>query len=164
MRNTHAAVVWIVSILQELNIPFEIDGGLAAHIYGAARELADIDINVPQERFEELVPHIREYLHFGPSQYKDEHWDLYMMTVNYAGQNIDISALGNMRYYDHETNEWKDFPSDMSDVRNMAYDNMDLPFVNEIKLMIYKQQLGRGVDRKDVRMMEDQLFKESPQK
>ncbi|MDP3696632.1 MAG: hypothetical protein Q8R55_01210, partial [Candidatus Taylorbacteria bacterium] len=91
MRHTEVALKWIVDILRDLKIPFEIDGGLAAEAYGSKRELADIDINVLQEDFYKIVPQVKEYLKFGPGWYKDEHWRLYMITIKYAGQNIDIS-------------------------------------------------------------------------
>lgn len=157
MRHTETALKWIVGILNELNVPFEIDGGMAAEAYGSKRELADIDINVSEEDFYKIVPLVKNYLHFGPEWYRDEHWELLMMTMKYAGQNIDIGALEQMRYFDAESKKWIDFPADLSEVRMMDWMGMKLPFINEVKLMIYKQQLGRGVDRKDVRAMIGQL-------
>lgn len=157
MRHTETALKWIVGILRNLKIPFEIDGGLAAEAYGSERELADIDINVSREDFDKIVPLVKEYLKFGPDWYKDEHWNIYMMTIKYAGQNIDISALGRVHFYDKEKKEWQDFPSDMSGTRIINLMGMELPFINEMKLMIYKQKLGRGVDLKDVHAMTDQL-------
>ena len=160
MRNTKAALAWIVGILNELKIPFEIDGGLAAEMYGSDRELVDIDINIPEDQFGRLGPLVKEYITFGPKQYKDENWDLYMMTLKYAGQNIDIGTLGNMKYFDKKEGVWKDVSPDLSDCRIMDYMGMKLPFVNEIKLMIYKQGLDRGVDKKDLHAVEGQLRKE----
>lgn len=158
MRNTKAGLAWIVGILRKENIAFEVDGGLAAELYGTKRELADIDLNVPEEDFYKIVPFVKEYIVYGPAYYEDEHWKLLMMSLKYAGQNIDIGAVETMQYFDAETNEWKHISSDLSDVRMMEYMGMQLPVINEIKLMIYKQQLGRGVDRKDVAGMEEQLF------
>ena len=157
MRHTATALRWIVDILNDLQIPFEIDGGLAAQAYGSERELADIDINVPEERFSEIIPKVKEYIRFGPGWYRDEHWELLMITLKYAGQNIDIGALGRIQYFDKETKQWIEFPSDLESVRWMDFMEQKLPFVNEIKLMIYKQKLGRGVDRKDVRNMTRRL-------
>ncbi|MBI3572466.1 hypothetical protein HY091_02975 [Candidatus Kaiserbacteria bacterium] len=157
MRHTETALRWIVGILNELQIPFEIDGGLAAELYGSPRELADIDINVPQENFEKIVPRVREYLTFGPGWYRDEHWECYMMTMKYVGQNIDVSALGHMRYFDKNAGAFVDFPADLSAARVMEYDGMSLPFINEKTLLRYKALIGRGVDRKDVRAMEREL-------
>jgi len=157
MRHTETALKWIVGILNELKVPFEIDGGMAAEAYGAKRELADIDINVTEEGFYKIVPLVKEYLHFGPAWYRDEHWELLMMTVKYAGQNIDISPVEQMKYFDEASNQWIEFPADLSQARTMEWMGMQLPFINEVKLMIYKQQLGRGVDKKDVQGMLRQL-------
>lgn len=157
MRNTRAALSWIVSILKQSNMPFEIDGGLAAEMYGSKRELADIDINVSSDDFEKLAPLVQEHATFGPDWYKDDHWNLYMVTLNYAGQTIDIGALGKMKFFDKKSKEWKDFPDGLSDCRVMNYLGMDLPVINERKLMIYKDELARGVDVKDVSAMGDRL-------
>ncbi|HEV7449268.1 MAG TPA: hypothetical protein VGP13_01885 [Candidatus Paceibacterota bacterium] len=157
MRHTHTALHWIVGILNELKAPYEIDGGMAAEAYGVNRELADIDINVSEEDFYKIVPKVHEYIHFGPAWYRDEHWELLMMTIKYAGQNIDISPVEQMRYFDHEAGQWVQFPTDLSEVRVMEWDGMQLPFINEVKLMIYKKQINRGVDKKDVTGMLERL-------
>jgi len=41
MQNTEAAFRWIVDILQQKKIPFQITGGFAAHIYGAQRPIKE---------------------------------------------------------------------------------------------------------------------------
>ncbi len=153
MRHTEAALRWVVDILHKEHIPFEIDGGLAAEMYGAKRELADIDINVG-EGFDRILPHVREYIHYGPTHYEDDQWRVYLMTIKFAGQNIDISPLDQMSYYDPQEKVWVPFSTDLSNVRVMRYLDMDLPFIAEEKLIAYKEIMGRGVDRKDVRGME----------
>lgn len=157
MRHTETALKWIVSILNDLEAPFEIDGGMAAQAYGAKRELADIDINVLEKDFYKIVPLVKEHIHFGPAWLRDDRWELLMMTLKYAGQNIDISPVEQMKYLDTSSGQWMTFPSDLSDVRMMDWMGMKLPFINEVKLMVYKEQLGRGVDKKDIRDMLDQL-------
>ncbi len=157
MRNTKSALSWIVQILNELNIEFEIDGGLAASVYGSTRALADIDINIEKKDFNLLVPKVKQYIKYGPELYKDAHWELYLLTLKYAGQIIDIGAVDEMKYFSRKTQSWKNFPSDLSEVRIMNYMGMNLPFINEIKLMIYKDELSRGVDIKDDLDMAKQL-------
>ncbi len=158
MRNTDKAFKWIIELLNKEGIPFEIDGGLAAKFYGSDRELADIDINITKKGFNKLLPLVQEYTTFGPARYKDNNWDLTLMSLKYAGQNIDISPLGEIKYFDKEDGVWLDFPNEFDDVRIMDYLGMKIPVVNEIKLMIYKKQLGRGVDKKDYKSMLNKLI------
>ena len=158
MRSTHAALKWIVTLLEERDIPYEIDGGFAAKLYGTERDLADIDINVYEKDFNILIPLVKDYLVYGPENYKDNQWEILLMTVEYAGQKIDIGALETIKYFDSEDNVWVDFPSDLSKCRAMTYEGMVLPVINEVEFMIYKKKLGRGVDIKDVYGMEDALL------
>ncbi len=159
MRNTIAALKWIVELLERMHIPFEIDGGLAAKLYGEDRELADIDINIPLKDFHRLVPFLEEYIIYGPAQYKDNNWDLLMASIKYSGQTIDISAFGKTKYFNQKEGKWIDFSEDLSKVRIMEYEGIKVPVINEVKLMIYKTELSRGVDKKDVRGMINNLFK-----
>ena len=62
MKNTQAAFHWIVNILKTHNIPFHVAGGLAAKSYGAQRELADIDLDIPEDRFEDIIPEVQKYI------------------------------------------------------------------------------------------------------
>ena len=64
-RDTEAALRWIVRILQEGNIPFQITGGFAARMYGSMRALADIDIDVAGNRLNELAELVKEYSKYG---------------------------------------------------------------------------------------------------
>ena len=42
MKDTESSFRWIINILQNNNIPFQIEGGFASRLYGSNRELADI--------------------------------------------------------------------------------------------------------------------------
>lgn len=153
MRNTKEALIWITNILNKLEIPFEIDGGMAANLYGADRELADIDINVPLEHFHKITPLVKEYIIYGPLKYKDDNWDDLMMTLKYLEQDIDICALGDMKYFDSINKKWMDIPSDLSNVKMMKYEDIEVPVIDKQTLIDYKKVLDREVDRIDVEFM-----------
>ncbi|MFA5770858.1 MAG: hypothetical protein WC894_05195 [Patescibacteria group bacterium] len=153
MRDTKKALIWITDILKKENIPFEIDGGMAANIYGVKRKLADIDINVPLEHFNKITLHVKEYITYGPLKYKDDHWDDLMMTLKYSEQDIDICALGDMKYYDSINNQWVDMPSDLSNVVFKEYEGVLVPVIDKETLINYKKALNREVDQIDVDYM-----------
>lgn len=70
--NAKKAFRWIVNILKKQKIPFQITGGLAAQVYGSKRRLNDIDIEIPENRFNDILPDVKKYIDFGPAQYIDE--------------------------------------------------------------------------------------------
>src|SRR3989339_2139307 len=106
MKNTEKAFKWIVGILQENKIPFQLSGGFAARIYGSDRPLYDIDIEVPDSYFDKLLPFIKDYLIYGPQRYLDETFDLLLMTLKYEGQKIDISGCETDKLFNHQTRRW----------------------------------------------------------
>ena len=79
MKDTKKALHWIVKLLTTNEIPFQILGGFAARAYGARRELADIDIEVPSVSFRKLCDLVKEHITQGPMIYKDDimEWDQY---------------------------------------------------------------------------------------
>ena len=91
-KNFKSAFKWIVDILRENHIPFQISGGLAAKMYGSKRRLYDIDVDIPDHLLRRLVSRVKPYVIFGPARFKDECWNLKLMTLKYHGQLIDISG------------------------------------------------------------------------
>lgn len=83
MKNPKKAFRWIINILKKHQVPFQITGGLAAQAYGSKRPLNDIDIDIPEDRFNEIVPNVKDYITYGPAHFIDERWDLFLLTLNY---------------------------------------------------------------------------------
>lgn len=156
MKNTEAALLWIVSILQKHDIPFQIGGGFAARVYGSQREIADIDIAIPEKKFEILLPDIKEYLIAGPEHYIDKEWDLQLMTVSYGGQEIEFAGAYEKKFFDREKQEWVMFPSDFSSSEYREVYGIKVPLMEKQKLIKYKKMLAREVDLEDVRGLEIQ--------
>jgi hypothetical protein len=157
MKNTEAAFKWIVGVLRSHEIPFQITGGLAARIYGAQRELADIDITIPEDRMSELAGLVREYSTFGPERYQDAQYDLMLMTLTYEGQEIDIDPE-TARIFDVATGQWITSTTDVSEATIKELYGLPVPVIPVHDLIAHKSKLGREVDLKDVQDLEELGF------
>lgn len=152
MKDTARALNWIIRILRKRRMPFQIFGGLAARAYGAKRTLVDIDIAVPNSRFGEIPPDIRRYITDGPRRYRDRNWDLLLVTLRYAGQEIDI--VGDpIRIYDARARKWRKHVANFAKPTYCKLYRLTLPVVPKRILISWKRRLGRRVDLADVRAL-----------
>lgn len=154
MRNTKKALVWITNILQKYDIPFQITGGLAVRIYGSARKLADIDIDIPEEGFKKIQDDVSPYIIFGPGKYKNKHWDLFLMTLNYNGQEIDLCGTNKTKMYNMKDKVWVKQNIDLSKSTHTNIYGLYLPIVSRDELLAYKKIVARDVDLLDSKFLE----------
>ena len=152
MKNTKEAFLWITDILEKNNIQFKISGGFAAKIYGCTRELADIDIDIPEKYIDLVAKEVSKYITYGPDQYKDDNWDLKLLTLQYEGQEIDI-ASAEAKIFNAESNKWEDSVSDLNRNTIMEVYGKKVPVETIDKLIEYKTKLARDVDIEDVRQL-----------
>ncbi len=152
--NPKKAFHWIVDILKRHDIPFEIDGGLAARAYGAERELVDIDLVIPEDRFDEIIPEVEAYIQFGPSQFVDDKWNLLLMTLDYEGQSIDIAGSEHQKYFDETKHEWISSPADFSKSERKLIFGEEVGVIPKERLIEEKRHLGREVDLIDLEFLE----------
>lgn len=150
MNHAKEALVWITNIIKKHNIPFQIAGGLAVNAYGSTRELIDIDIDIPEEDFEKITDEIAPFIIFGPSKFKDEDWDMLLLTLNYHGQAIDLSGAFETKIYDKANKTWVKIVNDFAKVKYKNMDGLDLPIIEREALIAYKKILSRPVDLLDV--------------
>lgn len=152
MKNTEAAFYWITEILENNKIPYKISGGMAAKIYGVTRELADIDIEIENKDLNIVSELVKPYLIFGPTNYKDEYWDLTLMTLTYLGQDIDISGSP-ANLYNKNTKQWEQCSPVLENVEVKEVYGKKVPVESLESLIAYKTILGREVDQEDVRQL-----------
>jgi hypothetical protein len=150
MRDTQSAFIWIVGILKDLNIPFQISGGLAARVYGATRDLQDIDIEIPESCFEIITEKVRDFITFGPAIWQDDHWDCLLVTLNYCGQEIDLSGAYKSKIFNAEKRKWQDLLTDYSRASPQSIFNTSVPVISKEDLTKYKKILSRPVDVLDI--------------
>ncbi len=150
MRDIKASLNWITDILKELKIPFHIAGGLAAIAHGSNRELLDIDIDIPENKFDLLKERVNGFIVNGPSHVKDEHWDLLLITLNHYGQVIDISGAYQTKIFNQETQEWCQISTNFLNSELIEIFGLKVPVISREELLAYKKILARTVDLVDI--------------
>lgn len=154
-KNTEAAFKWIVGLLQKHSIPFQISGGFAARLYGSQRDLNDIDIGIPDDRFAELLPDVEGYITYGPAQYVDDQWDLKLMSLRYESQNIDIAGRTEIKFFDTSTQSWVPGYRDLLNSEIKEVFGLTVPVIPKEALIAYKKKLMREVDTLDLQVLEN---------
>lgn len=151
MKDTQNALKWIVYLLQEKNIPFQISWWFAARIYGSDRPLYDIDIEIPDRFFDILLPDIKEYLIYGPQRYIDENYDLLLMTLKYTWQEIDISWSDTDKFFNATAQERESCNTNIADAVEKEIDWLLIPLIPLQNLIAYKQKIRRPEDLVDIK-------------
>lgn len=135
---------WIVGILNKNKIPYRIGGGFAAHVYGATRPVNDIDISLSGKYFDIIVPEVKEYITAGPKHYLNAKWDCDTLSMDYHGQQIDMTDVDTLRMSNKEETEWhqtKDlyrmYPNILVDVNGV-----EVSLIDPRDLVAYKKHLG----------------------
>jgi hypothetical protein len=142
-KKTITAFKWIVNILKKHRIPFQISGGFAGKIYGSKRPVHDIDIDLPENRFREILTEVKKYIIFGPSKYKSDAWDLYLMTLDYKGQLIDIGGSEKEKVCDIRNCKWRRIPTNFSTAKEIVVFGKKVPVIDPKELIEYKSYLCR---------------------
>ncbi len=142
-KKTIRAFRWIVGILRKHNVPFQISGGFSAKVYGSRRPVHDIDIDIPENKFRVILPEVKRYIVYGPSKYKSDAWDLYLMTLNYHGQLLDIGGAFDEKVCDIRTEKWRSIPTNFHNAKEMSVFGLKVPVINPHELVEYKSYLCR---------------------
>lgn len=142
---------WIVTILDRNKIPYKIGGGFAAKVYGSPREVNDIDISLSGEYFDMIVSEVSDYITAGPKHYLNEKWDCNTLSVNYQGQDIDMTDVDTLKMTNLEKTEWFNvkekrlYDGIITDINGVAVSIMD-----PRDLISYKKLLGGEHQQIDV--------------
>ncbi len=119
-------------------------GGAATHLYGSGRPVNDIDISMEGEgHFPVILPLVKEYIVTNPTHYQDEKWDCVTLSLNYHGQDIDITDSETLLMRSKDNTHWiqnkyiyRKYPDVVKEVDGVPVSLMD-PRV----LLEYKQEL-----------------------
>lgn len=146
------ALGWIVSLLDQYEVPYQIVGGLAAKAYGATRPLVDIDIYAPFEKMQAVLEEIRPYLVREPAPHLSASWDLVYLALVYQDVYIEIGdTSSNPRFYNRRDQRWESQVIDFARSNVMTLYGAEAAIMPKDELIAYKAMLEREVDYQDMR-------------
>lgn len=143
-ENTFKALIWIVEILNENNIPYRVGGGTATFLYGSGRNVNDIDISTSGEYFPKLTPLVKEYITEGPKHYLNEKWNCTTLSLSYHGQEIDLTDVNTLLMKSSFDDTWiknKELYEKWPDVKKDLGDGTLVTLMHPKVLLEYKQHL-----------------------
>jgi len=149
MRRTKDAFLWLISVLEDADVPYQITGGFAARIHGATRRLADIDVDIPRAHFARILPRVAPYITMKPHRWEGEGFRCYLMCLRYRGQDIDVSAFEDQFIPDARTGRYVRMPISASSEMKKAY-GRSVRVIPKPALIAYKRTLARPVDKIDI--------------
>lgn len=144
------ALDWIIDYLEKGNIPYLICGGLAAQAYGSTRQLADIDLYVPDQFINQISYMGKDYVTFGPAHHIGERWDLTYVQFNYIDQIVEIGSDKECKVYDSISKSWYQKNLDFKKYQLVSLYGRQLRVMEKDELITYKRKLARKVDLEDV--------------
>jgi hypothetical protein len=79
---------------------------------------------MPEEAFDIIYDEIKEFIIFGPAHYKDDRWDLKLLTLNYHTKRLTSVVQLLQKYMTIITQQWIHVPVDLSKTR--IFESMEL--------------------------------------
>ena len=143
--------------LENNAIPYVVCGGLAAQAHGSTRDLADIDIYVPDIYLYQIVQMGKKYITYGPTRYVDDNWDLTFVEFEFQNQKVEIASDKECKILDSETGEWHQKIIDFSQYEVCHIYGRPMRVMNKRDLISYKRKLKREVDIEDIRQIQQSV-------
>ena len=158
-EKTINALRWIVGILEKHQIPYRIGGGFAAHVYGSNRSINDIDISLSGKHFPIIVSEVSNYITAGPEHYLNEKWDCDTLSLDYSGQEIDITDIDTLRMTNRKKTEWfymKERYRSFEPIKTNV-EGIEISLIHPQDLVGYKQHLDGDHQLVDIKAVEEDL-------
>lgn len=156
MKNTSIkALLWIVKILNNNNIPYRLGGGMAMSLYGSKRPVNDIDISVSGKYFSTIIPLVRSYIKDGPKHYKNEKWDCDTLTLEYNKQEIDLTDIDTLLMSNKNKTRWirnKERYIKHPDIK-ISIDGIEINIMSPKALIEYKKELNGKHQEEDIKFL-----------
>lgn len=161
-ERTVRALHWIVNILNENNIPYRVGGGVAAYVYGSTRPIKDIDISLSGKFFPTIIANLSGYKFSGPKHHTDSKWDCNYLSIDYEGQEIDISDIDTLRMSNKERTGWittKDTYRKF-ETRIIEIGGVNVSVIDPRDLVAYKKELDGDHQSVDIAAIQKYIHEE----
>ena len=145
-----AALRWITHMLAELDVPYQVVGGLAARCYGASRPLVDIDLYVPDRALTDIEGAAGRHVLAPPTRHRDAHWDLTFMKLLRSGWQIEVAGADSAMVWDKRTVSWQPAAIEFEASERHDVEGIPLNVMPLAQLIDYKSGLARPVDNEDL--------------
>ncbi len=162
-EKTRNALKWIAGILNDNKIPYRVGGGAATYLYGSGRAVNDIDISISGKYFPVILPLVKDYIVAGPKHYKNDKWDCDTLSLNYKGQDIDLTDVDTLLMSKKDGSGWirnkeiyQKYPDSVKEVDGVAVSLMD-----PRALLEYKRELDGEHQESDRKFLEEYIKQKS---
>lgn len=150
-RRIGDALAWIVALLDQHRLPYQVVGGLAAQAYGAQRPLVDIDLYAPLVGAQAFLDAVQPFTARALAPYADDRWRLAFLKLVHAGQPIEIGdTCSRPQYFDRQQGCWVDQVIDFARSVPCVVYGVSVSMMPKQELIAYKAALGRDVDQLDL--------------
>lgn len=153
-RDLEAALRGLAELFADLEVPWQVVGGLAVRSLGGQRPLADIDIYVPDADLARVAEALGPDLTRAPERHRDGHWDLTFLAALRHGWRVEVAGADSTRYRDAGSGRWHPAHVDFEASVHRPVEGVSLPVMPRNRLVAYKRALDREVDRVDVRELD----------
>lgn len=157
MSRLSNTLTWITIILREERIPYQVVGGLAARAYGAMRPMLDIDIYLSESGLPKLLPRVEAYIIRPPARYISDLFDVNFLVLDFEGQEIELCMAEGAKIFDSKNNRWVANKIDFNDSTELSIEGVIVSVIPLVRLIQYKNILGRDVDLQDIEEIQGQL-------
>lgn len=145
-----AALRWIVDLLRRHGIPFQVVGGLAARAWGATRPLVDLDLYVPRQGAERILPEIADRITRPLGPVDGEHWRMDFLQLEHGGIQVELGVAEDAWFRNRATRTFERQEVDFDRGVERRVLGLPVPVMPLEELVAYKRKLDRAVDRRDL--------------
>ena len=150
------ALTWIVTLLNDHQVPYQVVGGLAAQAYGASRPLVDIDLYIAFDQAQLVLDAMKPYLTRAPAPHRSAAWDLVYLAMEYQDVQIEIGdSSTDARFYNRIDQRWEAQVIDYTASQIVRLYGVDVAMMPKAELLRYKRMLDREVDHLDLQQIAD---------